>query len=112
MRGLEVVQNTVLMWRLARHVRIVCTCDDDHGIVVGHAIPQILAHVAFNLISRSPQLTRVLVSDLAPTCARDDHIAVDVIARVGHFVEHEATYEAADGVAGALIATEVVQSFA
>lgn len=91
---------------------VVCTGNNDHGIVVSHAVSQILAVVAFNLITGSFHFTGVFVFDLPATCTCYDYVAVDVVARVSYFVEHKASYKTTSRVTGALVTAEVVQSLA
>jgi hypothetical protein len=91
-------------------MRVVCTCNDDHGIIVGHAIPQVLAVIAFDLVTGGFHLARILVLDLTAAGSSDHYITVHVVAHMGYFVEHEPPNKTARRVAGALIAAEVVQS--
>ena len=109
MRGLEVVQDAILVRGLRWHMRVVYPCDDDDRVVMAHTVSQALADGPFYLIFGGSHLARLLIFRLAAACTCNDYVAVNVITGSGDLVEHEAPYKAAGGVTGALVGAKVVQ---
>ena len=109
MRGLEVVQDAILVRGLGRHMRVVYTCDDNYRVVMAHTVPQALAVGPLYLIFVGFHLAGLLISRLAAASTCNDYVAVDVVTGARDLVEHKALHEAAGGVTGTLEGAKVVQ---